>query len=150
MRPAPLLAALATAATAIGFSCAGTDTVTASGSYADHTPNKAFDCDDSSSWNAGGYAGEITAKYTTTQTFNAVQLTVNADPATDEAYTISASNDGSTWTTLATATRSVGSGDSVQLDPITFDTVSYQYLRIDVTGNDSWIAINEVVLLSLD
>ena len=136
-------------AAAIGFSCGGTASVTASGSYADSTPDKAFDCDDGSAWNAGDYSGQITAKYAGPQTFNAVVLSVNAQPATDESYTIAASNDGANWTTLASATRHVGGDGVVQLDPFTFDTVTEQYLRISVDGGDSWVAINEVTLLTL-
>lgn len=81
---------------------------------------------------------------------SAVVLTVNARPATDERYTLSVSNDGSAWMTLASATRSVTSDGNVEFDPIAFDTVTYRYLRIDIDGGDSWVAINEVTLLTID
>jgi hypothetical protein len=114
----------------------------------------AYDCNlGPEFWAAGTYTGWITAKFTAPIAFNCVVLTANALPATNETYTLYGSNDGETWTQFTQATRYVTHSAGAPappwydtLEPITFPQVTYQYLRIEVDGGASWVALNEVQL----
>jgi len=128
--------------------CPETALVTASSYYDEAFPQNAYDCNLPTNWNSGTYTGSITAQFTAPINFDGVVLTANALPTTDEDYTIYGSNDGSTWTPIAQATRQVQDPSTGfnTLEPITFPQVTYQYLQIDIDGGASWVSLNEVQL----
>ena len=93
--------------------CPSTADVRASGSYQTRTPDRAFDCDDTTVWNAGGPGGTLTATFTQVETISGVQITAQASPETDETYIVRASLDGKTWSTLARKTFRIPTGGPV-------------------------------------
>jgi hypothetical protein len=102
------------------------------------------------SWNAGTKAASsITAQFPLSIKFVGVQISANALPTSSETYTISGSNDGVTFTTITSGTRTVTYPGVVHtLAPFFFAEVNYRYLRVGVGAlPTSWIAINEVKLL---
>jgi hypothetical protein len=128
--------------------CPKTESVIAKKNYYSvYSPQQAYDCDLRTYWNSSSYEDSITAKFIVPVTFHGLLLTARATPATNENYTIYGSNDGSTWNQIIRVTRQVETEPGGTLEPIVFSQVTYRYLRIDVNGGKSWVALNEVKLL---
>ena len=115
---------------------------TASNSY-DSAPADAIDGNLGTVWNAGGFTGSITITFPTPQTIDGVKIFANALPTTTETYTIFGIQDQQT-TQLAQSTQNVDQGS--QLATIAIANAAYDGIRIDVQGNASWVAINEIAL----
>jgi hypothetical protein len=124
--------------------CADVVAVKASGEY---QPAKyAFDCKFTTEWQSGDFTGWVSAQFAGPTTITGVVLTAEATPATDEIFTVSGSNDGVSWTQLATSTEFVAHGTQTTFAPITFPSVTVNYLRIDVNGENSWVGLIEAEL----
>ncbi len=121
--------------------------VTASSSYVGFEPQKAFDGSTADWWNSLGVSESITARFAAQQTFAGVSLYAVAGPTSQETYSIYGSNDAVNFTLLGQSTQTVVEGPVNALLPITFPTATYQYLRISVSSNASYVALNEVQLL---
>jgi hypothetical protein len=114
----------------------------ASGSY-NSTPLDAIDDNLGTVWNSGGFTGSITIMFPSPVSFDGVKIYANALPSTSETYTIYGIQDQQT-TQLAQSTQNVDQGS--QLSTIAVPNAMYDGLRIDVQGNASWVAINEIAL----
>lgn len=113
---------------------------TASGSY-NSTPTDAIDGTLGTVWNSGGFTGTITIMFTSPQTIDGVKIYANALPTTTETYTIYGIQDQQT-TQIAQSTQNVDQGS--QLATISIPSAAYDGIRLDVQGNASWVAINEI------
>jgi len=113
---------------------------TASGSY-NSTPTDAVDGTLGTVWNAGGFTGTITIMFASPVTLDGVKIYANALPTTTETYTIFGIQDQQT-TQLAQSTQNVDQGS--QLATIAVPSAAYDGIRLDVQGNASWVAINEI------
>ena len=118
-------------------------TATASGSY-NSAPTDAIDGNLGTVWNSGGFTGSITIKFTSPITFDGVKLYVNALPTTSETYTIFGIQDVQT-TQIAQSTQTATQGGNA-LTTIAVPNAAYDGIRLDVQGNASWVAINEIGL----
>jgi hypothetical protein len=118
-------------------------TASAPGSY-NSTPAMVIDGDLGTVWNSGGFTGSITITFASPVTFDGVTLYVNALPTTSETYTVFGIQDVQT-TQLAQSTQTAPQGGAA-LQTIAVANAAYDGLRIDVQGNASWVAINEIAL----
>jgi hypothetical protein len=112
-------------------------------------PQAAFDGNLQTAWDAGISQGDITAEFQAPVTFDSVLLAASVRVTDLEEYTISASNDGMTFTLLAESDQIVSQGKVDTLAPISFPAITARYLRIDVitTGGSPDAILNEVQLL---
>jgi hypothetical protein len=120
--------------------------VYATSSYADQTPERAFDGDLQTAWNAGGVSGTITSRFTAPVTFDSVTLSTDALPTASVTYTVYGSSDGAVFTQLAQSTQTVVQGSINTLAPITFPPTTAQHLRITASSGSSWVGLHEVQL----
>ena len=115
----------------------------ASGSY-NSTPTDAIDGNLGTVWNSGGFTGSITIMFASPQTFDGVKLYVNALPTTSETYTVFGIQDQQT-TELAQSTQTATQAGNL-LTTIAVPNAAYDGIRVDVQGNASWVAVNEIGL----
>ena len=118
-------------------------TATASGSY-NSTPADGIDGNLGTVWNAGGFTGSITIMFASPVTFDGVTIYADAVPTTSETYTIFGIQDVQT-TQIAQSTQTVQQSGN-QLQTIAIPNAAYDGIRIDVQGNASWVAINDIAL----
>ena len=114
---------------------------TASGSY-NSTPADAIDGNLGTVWNSGGFTGSITITFASPVTLDGVKLYVDALPTTSETYTVFGIQDQQT-TELAQSTQTASQNGNA-LQTIAVPNAAYDGIRIDVQGNASWVAINEI------
>lgn len=117
-------------------------TATATTSTATDVPSHAIDGDPNTYWNAGGYTGSITVMFASPITIDGVHLWVTALPTTSETYTVFGIQDANT-TQLAQSTQTAQQGGGT-LQTIAIPNAAYDGIRIDVVGNQSWVAIVEI------
>jgi hypothetical protein len=108
------------------------------------TAAMAIDGDEGTYWNAGDFTGSITVMFASPQTFDGVKLFVSALPATSETYTVFGIQDEQT-SQLAQSTQTANEGGGA-LATIAVPNAAYDGIRVDVQGNASWVAINEIAL----
>ena len=120
---------------------AGT-TASATTTYASNVASLAIDGDEGTYWNAGGFAGSITVTFPSPTTFDGVHLYVSALPTTSESYTIYGIQ-GTTANVIAQSTQTAQQSGGALAD-IAVPSQPYDGIRIDVNGNASWVAINEI------
>ncbi len=108
------------------------------------TAAMAIDGDEGTYWNAGDFTGSITVMFASPQTFDGVKLFVSALPATSETYTVFGIQDQQT-SQLALSTQTANEGGGA-LATIAVPNAAYDGIRVDVQGNASWVAINEIAL----
>lgn len=118
--------------------------VSASGSY-NSQPADAIDGNLGTVWNAGGFTGSITIMFLSPVTIDGVKLYVDALPTTSETYTVFGIQDQQT-TQVAQSTQTATQGGGNALQTIAIPNAAYDGIRIDVQGNASWVAINEIAL----
>ena len=117
-------------------------TATATTAYAPTTAAMAIDGDVNTYWNAGDFTGSITVMFPSPTTVDGVKLYVSALPTTSETYAISGIKDDVT-SPLAQSTQTANQGGGA-LQTIAIPSALYDGIRIDVQGNQSWVAINEI------
>lgn len=121
-------------------------TASATTTYASQTPDLAVDGDEGTYWNSGGFAGSITVKFPAPVTFDGVKLFVSALPTTSETYTVYGIQDANVNPLAQSTQTAQQSGGALQTIAIPND--AYDGIRIDVDGNQSWVAINEIALVT--
>jgi hypothetical protein len=117
-------------------------TATATSSTSTDLPSQAIDGDQSTYWNAGGFTGSITVAFASPVTIDGVHLWVTALPTTSETYTVFGIQDANT-TQLAQSTQTAQQGGGA-LQTIAIPNAAYDAIRVDVVGNQSWVAIVEM------
>jgi hypothetical protein len=146
-----------------GISCTNSDaglagigippgtTATASGTFSPNTPDLAIDGTIATGWNAGAFTGWIQLTFPAPLAFNGIQLVADAAPTAMETYTLTGFQ-GNTAVPLGSWTDTVlGSCNcTVLLPPMLVAAGTYDAIRIDVQGNQSWVAINEISILTMD
>jgi hypothetical protein len=120
--------------------------VTASGSYSTQTPEGVIT---GTGWNAGAFSGWIELTFAAPVTLNGIQLVAGASPTATETYTLTGFQ-GGTPVSLGSWTDTVEGNCqcSVLLPPMLFAAGSYDAIQVNVNGGASWVAINQISLLT--
>ncbi|MDP3298129.1 MAG: LamG-like jellyroll fold domain-containing protein, partial [Thermodesulfovibrionia bacterium] len=122
----------------------------ASGSYnSGTTPNKAFDGNTSSVWNAGSWPLQwIAVDLGQTYTIAQIKLTVTQTPNGNTIHNIYVSTDNVTWRLVETVNKYTSNGEviSVNFDP---KIENVQYVKIETTSSPSWVAWAEIEVYTL-
>jgi hypothetical protein len=119
---------------------------TASGSYLTQTPEGVIT---GTGWNAGAFSGWIELTFAAPVTLDGIQLVAGADPTATETYTLTGFQ-GSTSVSLGSWTDTVEGNCQCAplLPPMLFAAGSYDAIQIAVNGGASWVAINQISLLT--
>lgn len=125
---------------------AGT-TASATTTYASNVASLAIDGDEGTYWNAGDFTGSITVTFPSPTTVGGVHLYVTALPTTAETYTIYGIQ-VQTATQIAQSTQDAQQGGGALAD-IPVPSQPYDGIRIDVLGNASWVAIDEIAFTTV-
>ena len=112
--------------------------------YGSNTAIDAIDGDFGTYWNSGGFTGSLTVSFASAATLGGVRLFVSALPTTSETYTIFGYQNGNP-TQIGQSTQTAQQGGGA-LSTIAVTPGSYDAIRVDVNGNQSWVAINEMSL----
>ena len=116
----------------------------ANASYGSTLPIYAIDGDLSTGWNSGSYSGWLRLEFPSPTYLTGVRILAGASPSTSETYTISADLLASP---IGSATRTVYAGNTI-LDPIAVTPGTYTSLTLTISGGSSWVAINELSILT--
>ncbi len=121
---------------------------TASGYYSTATPNLAIDGNIATGWNAGGYTGWIELTFPAPVTLDGIQLAVAPSPTATETFTVTGV-EGSTSLSIGAWTETIeGNIGPVIVPPMLFAAGAYDAIRIDINGGASWVAANEISILT--
>jgi hypothetical protein len=121
---------------------------TASGYYSTATPNLAIDGNIATGWNAGGYTGWIELTFPAPVTLDGIQLAVAPSPTATETFTVTGV-EGSTSLSIGSWTETIeGNIGPVIVPPMLFAVGTYNAIRIDINGGASWVAANEISILT--
>jgi hypothetical protein len=121
-------------------------TATATTSYTNNPPGDAIDGDFATYWNSGDFTGSLTIAFASPVTFDGVRLYASSLPTTSETYTLYGIQNGSP-SQIAQSTQTVQQGGAA-LATIPVPNDAYDGLLVVVDGNQSWVAINEIALVT--
>jgi hypothetical protein len=121
---------------------------TASGDYSTATPNLAIDGNIATGWNAGGYTGWIELTFPTPLAVDGLRLAVAPSPTATETFTVTGFK-GTASLSIGSWTETIeGNIGPVIVPPMLFAVGSYDAIRIDINGGASWVAANEISILT--
>jgi hypothetical protein len=125
---------------------------TASATYSNDVAADAIDRDLSTCWNAPGYTASLSLTFPMPQSITGIRMAANSSPAASETYTVTPVGSS---TMIGSATETVNGNTSVDGGPpytiepaIPVTPGSYAGITINVDGVASWVAINEISLLT--
>jgi hypothetical protein len=119
----------------------------ASTTYSNDVPALAIDGELTTDWNATDYTAWLSLQFPTPQTINGIRLAANSSPPTSEIYTVTSA--GSSPTTIGSGTEVINGNSGYTIEPaISVTPGTYAAIIINVNGAGSWVAVNEVSLLT--
>lgn len=120
-------------------------TLWASGYYGSNTPDKTIDGDLNTVWNSGSHSGVIEYRFPKGEFVKGIQVAAHSGPADNREYVVYGLKDGQ-WLKIGTGVRYITSGTTI-IEPIVVAPYTYDGIKLEMTPNASWVAINEVTII---